>query len=92
MLCTYAAHAVIAIVCWIPNDVHSYQGNLQRFTENENKLIPLFLEQKPGPVVSRVVWKQREAVSAKCASCSTENVSPNLQARGAVPFPGLGWN
>lgn len=92
MLCTYTAHAIIAIVCWIPNDVHSYQGNLQRFTENGNKLIPLFLEQKPGPVVSRVVWKQREALSAKCASCSTENVSPNPQPRCAVPFPALGWN
>lgn len=36
MLWTYTAHALITIVCWIPNDVHSYQGNLQKFTGNGN--------------------------------------------------------
>lgn len=34
MLWTYTGHAVIPIVCWIPNDVHSYQGNLQKSTGN----------------------------------------------------------
>lgn len=38
-----------------------------------------FEQKKVGPVVSRVVWKQRKALSAKCTSCFIKKLLPNLQ-------------